>query len=135
MVEMLGVLAIIAVLSVGALAGYSQAMKKIKLNQTTEQVQSIIANIRTKFANTKRPQINNLQQAVELGIFPEEMVKSTNEIVNKYQGNVTLETVKINGKTVYKLKFDGLPEDVAASLLKMNWNKEQKVIKVMVNED
>ena len=33
MVEMLGVLAIIGVLSVGAIAGYSKAMMKYKLNQ------------------------------------------------------------------------------------------------------
>ncbi len=33
MVEMLGVLAIIGVLSVGAIAGYSKAMEKYKLNQ------------------------------------------------------------------------------------------------------
>ena len=32
MIEMLGVLAIIGVLSIGGLAGYSKAMKKIKLN-------------------------------------------------------------------------------------------------------
>jgi len=38
MVEMLGVLAIIGVLSVGAIAGYSQAMFKYKLNKNIEQL-------------------------------------------------------------------------------------------------
>ena len=36
MVEMLGVLAIIGVLSVGAIAGYSKAMMKYKLNKHAE---------------------------------------------------------------------------------------------------
>ena len=36
MVEMLGVLAIIGVLSVGAIAGYSKAMEKYKLNKFSE---------------------------------------------------------------------------------------------------
>ena len=36
MVEMLGVLAIIGVLSVGAIAGYSKAMMKYKLNKQAE---------------------------------------------------------------------------------------------------
>ena len=37
MIEMLGVLAIIGVLSVGGIAGYSKAMEKYKLNKVTEQ--------------------------------------------------------------------------------------------------
>ena len=42
MVEMLGVLAIIGVLSVGAIAGYSKAMFKYKLNKQAEAVNSLI---------------------------------------------------------------------------------------------
>ena len=42
MVEMLGVLAIIGVLSVGAIAGYSKAMFKYKLNKFSESFNSLI---------------------------------------------------------------------------------------------
>ena len=42
MVEMLGVLAIIGVLSVGVISGYSKAMMKYKLNRQTEQIGSIL---------------------------------------------------------------------------------------------
>lgn len=42
MVEMLGVLAIIGVLSVGAIAGYSKAMMKYKLNKQAEQITTLI---------------------------------------------------------------------------------------------
>ena len=42
MVEMLGVLAIIGVLSVGAMTGYSKAMFKYKLNKQTEQINQIM---------------------------------------------------------------------------------------------
>ena len=44
MVEMLGVLAIIGVLSVGAIAGYSKAMFKYKLNKHTESFNMLMAN-------------------------------------------------------------------------------------------
>ncbi len=43
MVEMLGVLAIIGVLSVGAIAGYSKAMFKYKLNKHAQQLNQIIS--------------------------------------------------------------------------------------------
>ena len=45
MVEMLGVLAIIGVLSVGAIAGYGKAMFKYKLNKQTEQLNQVIDTI------------------------------------------------------------------------------------------
>ena len=51
MIEMLGVLAIIGVLSVGGIAGYSKAMQKYKINKTIEQITLIAGNIRAFFAN------------------------------------------------------------------------------------
>ena len=44
MVEMLGVLAIIGVLSVGAISGYSKAMLKYKLNKQTEAMNLLLNN-------------------------------------------------------------------------------------------
>ena len=53
MVEMLGVLAIIGVLSVGAIAGYSKAMNKYKINKTIESANQLFATVFTKFATDK----------------------------------------------------------------------------------
>jgi len=50
MIEMLGVLAIIGVLSVGGIAGYSKAMTKYRINKAIEQITLIAGNIRTFFA-------------------------------------------------------------------------------------
>ena len=43
MIEMLGVLAIIGVLSVGGLAGYNMAMEKIRTNKVVEEIQLIMS--------------------------------------------------------------------------------------------
>ena len=53
MVEMLGVLAIIGVLSIGAIAGYSKAMTKYKLNKAIEAANQLFAAIITKVAPDK----------------------------------------------------------------------------------
>ncbi len=50
MIEMLGVLAIIGVLSVGGIAGYSKAMMKYRINKTIEQITLIAENVRSFFA-------------------------------------------------------------------------------------
>lgn len=53
MVEMLGVLAIIGVLSVGGIAGYSKAMLKYRINKTISDVTFIAGNVRAFFATQK----------------------------------------------------------------------------------
>jgi len=53
MIEMLGVLAIIGVLSVGGIAGYSKAMHKYRVNKAIEQITLIAGNIRAFFAPQK----------------------------------------------------------------------------------
>lgn len=53
MIEMLGVLAIIGVLSVGGIAGYSKAMYRYRLNKTIEEITQIAGNVRAFFAPQK----------------------------------------------------------------------------------
>ena len=53
MIEMLGVLAIIGVLSVGGIAGYSKAMTKWKINKAIDEVNTIVSNTKIIFANSK----------------------------------------------------------------------------------
>ena len=51
MIEMLGVLAIIGVLSVGGIAGYSKAMSKYRVNKTVDQISHIAANTRILYSS------------------------------------------------------------------------------------
>lgn len=50
MIEMLGVLAIVGVLSVGGIAGYSKAMAKFKTNKVIDQINTISTNVRTLYS-------------------------------------------------------------------------------------
>lgn len=53
MIEMLGALAIIGVLSVGGIAGYSKAMHKYRVNKAISQITQISQNIHTFFHSQK----------------------------------------------------------------------------------
>ena len=53
MIEMLGVLAIVGVLSVGGIAGYSKAMQKYRANKTIEQVTQIANGIRVLYGGQR----------------------------------------------------------------------------------
>ena len=78
MVEMLGVLAIIGVLSVGAMSGYSKAMMKYKLNRQTEQIGSILDYATLYYDDLDKENFTSpslVQFFQKIGAIPQEMVK------------------------------------------------------------
>ena len=82
MVEMLGVLAIIGVLSVGAIAGYSKAMMKYKLNKQAAQLNTVINAVARNihgFDNLKGSDDANqyiTSYFIKMGELPKEMIIS-----------------------------------------------------------
>ncbi len=91
MVEMLGVLAIVGVLSIGGIAGYSKAMAKYKLNKTLDQVSMIITNVRTTFGNQYSYAGLDNNTAVTYDIAGNDLSHGTsNTLTNAFSGSVTI---------------------------------------------
>ena len=89
MVEMLGVLAIIGVLSVGAIAGYSKAMMKYKLNKQTEQLNTLLT-VMTRYKNEWKgihEYIFLTPYFIKLGEIPENMIKENSDYLYDVFGN------------------------------------------------
>ncbi len=85
MVEMLGALAIIGVLSVGAIAGYSRAMMKYKLNKHAAQISELINTVHMyqyEFHFETEKQISLIPFYQKLNALPEGMriVEASNSI-------------------------------------------------------
>ena len=87
MIEMLGVLAIIGVLSVGGIAGYSKAMMKYRINKSIEQISLISQNVRSFFASQRNyggldsANLNNsngLSLIKKAKLVPDEMIDEDN---------------------------------------------------------
>lgn len=76
--EMLGVLAIVGILSVGGIAGYGRAMMKYKLNKQLTQYTAIItgsyqlAQLRDAAGNKN---VNLTRFMINSGVVPSEMIK------------------------------------------------------------
>ena len=71
MVEMLGVLAIIGVLSVGGIAGYSKAMYKHKMSKTMDILSYAVARVVELDAMNLGGYIYTAQDAIDYGIMPD----------------------------------------------------------------
>ena len=84
MVEMLGVLAIIGVLSVGAISGYSKAMFKYKLNKQTTQIGYILDYIIANQDTLKSSGFYLKKTLNKLGIISDDMIKDKTDYEYAY---------------------------------------------------
>ncbi|MBQ8671125.1 MAG: hypothetical protein IJ525_01245 [Alphaproteobacteria bacterium] len=160
MIEMLGVLAIIGVLSVGGIAGYSKAMMKYRINKTIEQITLIAGNVRAFFASQKNydgldsanvGSDNGLALIKKAKLVNEEMIDENNEIVdedlshthhifNSFGGGVALwddyqGTANVPGTPhtkYFQIIYFRLPQEVCIELVTQNWSNSAMGLKVLI---
>ena len=103
MIEMLGVLAIIGVLSVGGIAGYSKAMNKFKTNKVADNLSMIVTNIRTLYAQQNDYSGLTNDTAINMGVVPDELIKTTTgatttkTLQNAFLGPVFISSATVKG--------------------------------------
>ena len=132
MIEMLGVLAIIGVLSVGGIAGYSKAMSKYRVNKTVDQISHIAANTRILYSS--QTSYAGLDSSTTAGkaiinkakLFPQEMGDGTGTppYTNPFQGAVTIKYSKRFGadsNKAFVLTYSGIPEEACVDLATLDW--------------
>ena len=129
MVEMLGVLAIIGVLSVGAIAGYSKAMFKYKMNKTVDEISNIVANIRTiAVGNVGEDGIQigkNNEILKNLNIVPENMWQE-NKLINSFGGEIDIQIYS----HVFNISYQGLSSQTCIELATQNWSDDSNFVVV-----
>lgn len=132
MVEMLGVLAIIGVLSVGGIAGYSKAMNKYKINKTTDQVSMLVANIRTLFSSQGNYDGLKNSQAKKFGVVPNDMYSADSDevITNAFAGAVTIiesdaRSTGATKKEGFIIEYSGLSQEACVTVATGDWGSGQ----------
>ncbi len=94
MVEMLGVLAIIGVLSVGGIAGYSKAMSKFKLTKAQDQITMTLMNVRTAFASSPTYSGLNNEAAATYHLVSSDMIVDNDTLTGAFGGSVNISSCK-----------------------------------------
>ena len=136
MIEMLGVLAIIGVLSVGGIAGYSKAMHRYRVNKTIDQITYMAGAIRTFFAPQKSYEGLTTETATgrqllkKAKLVPDDMwvegkVNPQNVWGNGVHTVSTCRTGAECDKGIYKAFYIGyknIPEEACIDLLTQDWS-------------
>ena len=71
MVEMIGVLAIVGVLSIGGIAGYMTASHTMRTNKLKDEITTIIANIRSMYFSARDYESLNEITVINAGLIPD----------------------------------------------------------------
>ncbi len=128
MVEMLGVLAIIGVLSIGGISGYSKAMSKYRVNKTLDQISMLVMNIRSMYsANTDYSGLSS-KIAIQMGVIPNDMLQGTvqskaSKIYNAYQGIVNLAPGTASNQQ-FTVTYAGLPKEACVVIATADWGSQ-----------
>lgn len=155
MVEMLGVLAIIGVLSVGGISGYSKAMAKFKLTKAQDQISMLLMNIRTAFATSPSYKGLDNATAVAFAIAPGDMyagslsnITSVHHLNNAFGGEAHVfscdvesgdglackEHTSANKEQFFAIAMTDLGREACVSLVSSDWGTDG-LISVQVKKD
>ena len=147
MIEMLGVLAIIGVLSVGGIAGYSKAMMKYRINKTIEQITLIAGNVRAFFAPQRNfyglcssNQCSNIDGSEywdgwelikKARLAPDEIIEyeadgaTVKQLNNAFGGPIFLwyqdKSVEGDAK-LFDIEYENIPEEACVDIVSQDWS-------------
>jgi type II secretory pathway pseudopilin PulG len=112
MIEMLGVLAIIGVLSVGGLAGYNMAMRKIRNNRVIEELQLVIQQTTPLMDTLSELKEGNIFPGIDTSALKQAALacSSSVQITGPTKGNV-------NGYSLFNFFFTNLSADLCRTLV------------------
>ena len=121
MIEMLGVLAIVGVLSAGGIAGYSMAMQSYKTTSLIEKVNLIANRARTTYKGTYTGITNTtMQNSGKL---------SANDFTNPFGGSITLAST---AAAEFTIAASSIPAEACVDLMTSDWGSTGVFTQVVV---
>ena len=140
MLEMLCVISIIGVLTVGGIAGYSKAMEKWRVNKTSNQISYIVSHLRNLYMSQRDfhgldSTTSSTQRMIDkVHVFPQNMGKE-GDYRNPYAGSVTLKASgrdyadeKVGGEytsrsdnKAFVLTYTMIPREACMAIATLDW--------------
>ena len=129
MIEILGVLAIIGVLSVGGIAAFSQMLERYKITQTYEQINAIAAKLSAVGSEAASYEGLNNKAAIKFGAIPKEAIAnaSNGTLRNLFHGDINITPAGMS----YIISYDGLPKEACLYLATQDWGTKSSTFQMI----
>ncbi|MCP4394726.1 MAG: hypothetical protein GY804_10745 [Alphaproteobacteria bacterium] len=118
MIEMLGVLAVVGVLSVGGITGYTTAMERYKVNKSIDQLQKIILEIKDIKESQGSYDALSIEALKQAGVLTPDMMDSAGNALNEFGGQISF--ADGDPETIMVI-YSELPKGVCSRLASENW--------------
>jgi Tfp pilus assembly protein PilE len=129
MIEMLGVLAIVGVLSIGALAAYSTAMTKYQANQAIDDIIKMISIVKDLYAGKNNYDGLSRKQICDAGVWDKECLYG-DQPQNSFNQTISLFPSNTHGTTNFTLYYPineldrKLRESICLKIMLAGWNND-----------
>lgn len=131
MVEILGVLAVIGVLSIGGIAAYSKAMEKVNTNQLIVDISTTTRRIKNLYADEKN------YETLDKLVFSQHLVEGAHQIdgMNKkllhvFNGEVVVKSISYDQGFV--IVYNGLESTACTMLASTDWGGSSTGLRFLV---
>ena len=131
MIEMLGVLAIVGVLSVGGISGYTKAMSKYKLSTLTYQLHEIVLGVRTFYMQQDNFSNINVDSLIIGGAVPKDLINkdkspTAEPILHKMGGTIRFfPSLDVDHKErAFEMYVTHLDHLACTHILTMDWGRD-----------
>ena len=128
MIEMLGVLSIIGILSVGGLAGFSEVITRHRVNKTVEQVITMASNLSQIGEQSGSYEGLSNDVAIRMKAISGGVSVSGSTLTNIFGGDITIEPSGLLATTdteAFAMTYTGLSSDVCIRLATQKWQSGQ----------
>ncbi|MBP5214955.1 MAG: hypothetical protein J6039_00145 [Alphaproteobacteria bacterium] len=130
MLEMLGVVAIIGLLSIGGLSGYGKMLAQHKIDVTMEQIGVISSKLSAVGSRTSSYGGLSNESAIKLGAVPSEaIISSSGTLENVFGGSITIGPSNLikdsTDNQAYAIKYFGLPAEACVAIATNDWSNSK----------
>lgn len=149
MVEMMGVIALIAILSISTIKLIGTATSRYKLNVVVEQIRELHKNI-SSYYSTKGayPAFTNtvIKELIKEKVIPSGIVTGEAALHNVFRGEIKLDAVNsimqggvatpVTDNIYFQVAFNGLSKSACVELGMMNWmfNGSSDLVNLKIND-
>lgn len=119
MIEMIAVLAIIGIITVGAIAGINQGFVKYRTSKTYTEIRAINQGVAGMYAYLRTyPNHLDWAEACESNVFPSGCESDNASAINPFGGNYA---VRFNADGTMTISASGIPQAACTELQQLTW--------------
>ncbi len=123
LIEVLGVLAVVATIATGMFTGIARINQKLKITQAQNQVSDIVKSMRTQFSSF-RPSSITPEGLEKVGVYKTGTINEDGKAINVFGTEMTMALDDAGGNPFFTFSYKNIPLSSCFDLLLADWGND-----------